>query len=182
MSLTADFDLPFTAAPVIETERLVLRGPEERDLPAHVAFYATERASWVGGVQDTRNAWRGFAAAIGHWHLRGFGFWMVTRRGEDRCIGRVGGLFPEAWPECEIGWAMFEGEGQGYAFEAALAVRATLYRDFGWTTAVSYIDPANTRSRRLAERLGCVIDADAVPLPFADHVDVWRHPDPEALA
>ena len=170
-----------TPAPIIETERLLLRGPEARDLDAHIGFYATERADWVGGRQDARNAWRGFAAAIGHWHVLGFGFWMVTRKGDDRCIGRVGCLFPEAWPEREIGWTLFEAEGQGYAFEAAQAVRAHAYRALGWTTAVSYIAPANIRSQRLAERLGCVRDSEAVPLPFAD-VDVWRHPAPAELA
>jgi RimJ/RimL family protein N-acetyltransferase len=175
-------DAPLTHAPVIETERLVLRGPMAKDIEPFIAFQATERSAWVGGPRDRAEAWRGFTGTIGHWHLLGFGQWVVTRRGEDRAIGRVGAIFAEGWPEREIGWAMFEGEGEGYAFEAAQAVRAALYRDFGWSTAVSYVDPANMRSGKLAERLGCTIDPDAPSLPIAPHVKVWRHPGPEALA
>jgi RimJ/RimL family protein N-acetyltransferase len=175
-------DAPLTHAPIVETERLVLRGPMAKDLEPFIAFRGSDRAKWVGGPSDRVEAWRGFAGAVGHWHLLGFGRWVVTRRGEDRAIGLVGGILAEGWPEREIGWTMFEGEGEGYAFEAATAVRATLYRDFGWTSAVSYVDPANTRSAALAERLNCAIDPDAEPLRIAPHVQVWRHPAPEALA
>jgi RimJ/RimL family protein N-acetyltransferase len=176
MTIAAAFHPPI---PVIETARLRLRGPEARDLPAYTAFYATDRSRWVGGPLDAREAWRGFAAMIGHWHLLGFGFFTVTRHGDDRAVGRVGCLFPAAWPEREIGWTMYEGEGEGLAFEAAQAVRDFAFRQLGWPTAVSYIAPDNTRSRQLAQRLGCVLDLEAAPLPFAE-VEVWRHPAPEA--
>lgn len=171
--------MSLTAAPVLETARLRLRGPEAHDLPAHVAFMATERSRWVGGTQTEREAWRGFASGVGHWHLMGFGLWTVTRKGCGRAIGRVGCIFAGGWPEREIGWSLYEGEGEGLAFEAAEAALAHAFGPLGWTTAVSYVHPENARSIRLAERLGGRLDPDAAPIAGTACL-VFRHPAPEA--
>lgn len=166
--------------PIVETERLILREPRAEDGAAFIAFVTSERARYVGGPMGPEQAWRAWATQIGHWVARGFGEWVVTRRGEDRFLGLVGCWRPEPWPENEIGWSVTaEAEGRGYAREAALAARAYAYAQYGWTTAVSYIDPANTRSLALAERLGCVRDA-AADRPDPEDV-VMRHPAPEAL-
>jgi RimJ/RimL family protein N-acetyltransferase len=58
-------------------------------------------------------------------------------------------------------------------------VRAHLYAKCGWTQAVSYIDPKNLDSIRLAERLGCVKDKEAATIDGNDAV--YRHPSPERL-
>ncbi len=47
------------------------------------------------------------------------------------------------------------------------------------TQAVSYIDPKNLDSIRLAERLGCVKDKEAATIDGNDAV--YRHPSPERL-
>lgn len=170
-----------TPAPAIETERLRLRGPERRDWEGFCAFFLSERARYIGGADSRRKAWQAFASEIGHWHLRGFGFWAVTVKPADDCVGLVGCWYPETWPEPEIGWTLWaEAEGRGIAYEAALAVRAHAYGPLGWTTAVSYIDHDNTRSIRLAKRLGAVLD-EAASYPEDDPCLVYRHPAPEAL-
>lgn len=164
-----------TAAPRIETARLVLRGPEPRDAAAFVAFQTSDRARFTGGPMDRAQAWCAFAADIGHWHLRGFGLWTVTRKGDDSSLGLVGCWYPEAWPEREIGWLLWPGaEGQGFAREAADAALDHAFGPLGWPTAVSYIDRDNARSIRLAERLGAQRDPDAVRLDPKDLV--FRHP------
>lgn len=168
--------------PVIETERLVLRGPEPRDWAGFRDFFMSERAAYVGGPFPRRKAWYAFATEIGHWHIHGFGMWAVTMKGDDTCLGNVGCWFPDTWPEKEIGWQLWpEAEGRGIAHEAALAARAYAYGSFGWSGAVSYIDHANARSIRLAERLGAVRD-DAAVRPVGDDCLVYRHPAPEALS
>jgi RimJ/RimL family protein N-acetyltransferase len=58
-------------------------------------------------------------------------------------------------------------------------VRAHAFRDLGWTTAVSYIDPDNARSIALAERLGAVRDRGARQPVFDKPCLVYRH-SPEA--
>ena len=166
--------------PVLETERLRLRQPRSSDAPAFDAFYATRRARFVGGDAGHGRGWRILAMQIGQWQMLGVGSWVVTLADQDEAIGLVGAWCPSNWPEQEIGWSMFDGaEGKGLAHEAAVAARQALYRDFGWDTAVSYIDPANTRSIRLAERLGCTRDAEAAR-PDPDDL-VYRHPSAAAL-
>jgi len=170
--------------PVLETPRLTLRAPRIDDYPAWEAFYRSDRARFVGGPGDLAAAWRAFAHMVGMWALRGAGPFVFADRATDAAIGNAGPWFPMDWPEPELGWLVWseEAEGRGYASEAAEAARAFAYETLGWSAAVSYIDPDNARSIALAERLGCVVDANA-PLP--DHAGqpplVYRHPAPEAL-
>jgi RimJ/RimL family protein N-acetyltransferase len=169
--------------PVIETERLILRGPQVEDFEPMFAFLSTERSHFVRSAElDRLQAWRGFGHLVGHWVLRGFGQWVITMKGDDTAIGATGGWFPETWPEREIGWAIWSEahEGQGIAYEAATAARAHLFGAMGWETAVSYIDTANSRSAALAKRLGCVIDPTAKG-PNDEPCLVYRHPSQEEL-
>ena len=165
----------------METERLILRKPIPEDWELFRAFTMSERSQYIRDeMPDLGKAWRIFATEFGHWEIRGWGMFTVTLKGDDTALGMVGPWYPEDWPETEIGWLMFEGgEGKGFAFEAAQATITHAWRDLGWTEMVSYIDPENVRSYRLAERLGATLD------PNAERVDpedlVYRHPKPEGL-
>ena len=168
------------AIPTLTTERLILREPREDDFEALVAFNASERSRFVGGPQDRFTSWRGFLAVIGHWALRGFGFWTLQRRDDagGAPVGRVGLLRNDGWPETELGWQLYDGhEGRGYATEAAAAARVHAYDSLGFTTLVSYIAPDNTASRHVAERLGAAAEGqiDLLGAPAL----VYRHPAPE---
>ena len=112
--------------------------------------------------------------------LRGFGSFAVTRRNDDAASGRVGAYYPEGWPERELGWTLWrsDAEGRGYAYEAAQAARDWVFGNLGWSTAVSYINPANTRSIALAERLGAMRDPDAAT-PRDEPALVYRHAPPD---
>ncbi|MGB0506214.1 MAG: GNAT family N-acetyltransferase [Pikeienuella sp.] len=148
-----------TIAPTIETERLILRPNRAEDFEAYAAFYATERATLRGGVKSRDEAWVQFAAEIGHWTLRGYGFWAVEEKATGAYVGQVGCYYPEGWAQPEIGWLMMAGfEGKGYAYEAALCARAYAYDVLGWEQAASCISVGNDRSIRLAERMGAVLD------------------------
>ena len=170
-----------TVAPVIETERLILRPNRPEDFDAYAAFYATDRARLRGGVKTRAQAWIQFAAEIGHWSLRGYGFWAVENKAAGAYCGQVGLWNPEGWAEPEIGWLMMEGfEGKGYAHEAALRARAYAYNTLGWTRAASCISEGNDRSIRLAERMGATFDRRFPRDGMPDHL-VYIHPAPEAL-
>lgn len=169
---------------MLHTRRLVLRRPNAGDWPAARDFLMSDRATGIGGPLDLGRAWRSFAAEIGHWEILGHGMWAVTRHGEDRALGLIGPWCPADWPETEIGWMIFdpEIEGTGIAAEAARAAIGHAWSALGWDTVVSYVAPDNTRSIRLAERLGAVHDPDA-PQPKPDQPClVYRHPKPEARA
>ena len=160
----------------LTTDRLILRPPVETDFPAVEAFMMSDRTEFVGGkAPDQFAAWRAFMGSVGHWVLRGFGFFTVLDRTDDRPLGRVGIVHHVMWPEPELGWHMFDGaEGRGYAFEAALAVRDWARRARGLGPLISQIHPDNHRSRRLAERLGAVIESRTTLL--GHDCLVYRHP------
>jgi len=71
-------------------------------------------------------------------------------------------------------------EGKGLAYEASLAVLAWAYGPRGIASLVSYIDPGNARSIRLAERLGATRD-DAAPKPEGEVCVTYRHASPETV-
>ena len=121
--------------------------PNGRDAELHLA-------SFVGGVLNRHDAWRKFAATIGHWVLRGYGYWAVDEKQTNRFVGAVGLGFPEGYPELELGyWIVPEMQGKGYATEAGLKAKEYAFTVIGARTLVSYIDPDNEPSKRVAERL-----------------------------
>lgn len=169
-----------TSIPVLETRRLRLRGPAAEDYPNFKATFTSYRARFMGGPLNPYESWMLYAAEIGHWQIRGYGMWMIHDKATDETYGMAGGWKPAMWPEAEIAWVIWPDKGgKGYALEATDAVRRFLYREKGWTTAVSYIDPKNLDSIRLAERLGAVKDAGAASIDGSDAV--YRHPSPAQL-
>lgn len=169
--------------PVLETARLTLRAPGPQDWEAWRAFASSDRARFIRPEEfDDAKAWRAFGHVVGHWVLRGYGQFVICEKNSDTALGMAGPWFPEGWPEKEIGWTIWrpEAEGRGFAAEAARAAREHAFRDLGWATAVSYIDPENARSVALAERLGCLLDTGAAHPGHDETTQVWRHPAPEA--
>lgn len=169
--------------PTLTTERLTLRAPRLSDFDAIAAFRASDRARFVGGPASKSNSWGYLAALVGHWDLRGYGRWIITRTGDDAtALGITGPFYPYDWPEPEIAWTLFDSaEGHGFAFEAAAAARSYAYTTLGWTTAASFVHPDNTRSIALAKRMGCRPDGVH---QHADHgpLHIWRHPAPQEVA
>lgn len=171
--------------PVLETERLILRAFAPEDMEAGLRFLMDPRTLYMGGPYPRHEAWDHCAALIGHWAIHGFGLFVLCLKTDGRVIGDAALLLPGGYTENELGWGIWDAtlEGQGFAFEAASAVRAHAYTDLGWSTLVSYVDPENTRSIALARRLGCTLDKTA-PLPDLPDWEgtlVFRHPAPEDL-
>ena len=168
--------------PVIETERLRLRGPKTADFEVMAAFLASPRSTFVGGPISRAQAWRSFGHLTGHWLHRGYSMFILADKTTDAALGMAGPWVPEGWPEPEIGWSIWEAfaEGRGLAFEAALATRAYAYTGLGWKTAISLIADDNLRSQALAQRMGCTRDGNFIHETFGAS-QIWRHPAPESL-
>lgn len=167
--------------PTLETERMFLRALMPADVEAEAVFFASDRSRAVGGPLPREQVWRLVAAMIGHWALRGFGFWALEEKATGAYLGRVGLWQPEGWPDREIGWTLMqEAEGKGFAHEAALAARHFAYETLGWTTAISLIEGGNARSEALATRLGATLDGAFVH-PSGLPLNIWRHPGPTEL-
>ena len=170
-----------TVIPWLKTERLTLREYRQSDFDDFATFYASDRSRFIGGPMPRELAWRALAVHLGHWSLRGFGFWAVEEKATGRFCGHVGLWHPEGWPEPEVGWVLMgPAEGRGIALEAAIAARQHAYQSLHWSTAISMIDPGNTRSIRLAERMGCRHESDFNHARLG-RMQVWRHPAPTEL-
>ena len=142
--------------PVLETGRLRLRGWIPEDYDPFAEFYADPVASrFVGGPRDREAAWRALAMYAGHWTLLGHGYWAVEEKETGAFVGAVGVWRSEGWPEEELGyWIVPSRHRRGYAVEAARAARDHAFAVLGLDTLVSYIDPANEPSKKVAARLG----------------------------
>jgi RimJ/RimL family protein N-acetyltransferase len=161
-------------APVLRTVRLVLRAARMDDFPAYAAFVTSDRTRFMGGPHGAATAWAWFCNDLAQWALLGMGGLIVTRDG--RPIGQVAVCRNPEFPEPELGWFLFDpaDEGQGYATEAAAALRDWALGPRGLPTLVAYVDPENTPSRRLAERLGARLDPSAAtPEGMATLVYRW---------
>lgn len=160
--------------PLIATARLRLRGPELGDFADYRRLMMSPRACYMGGPYDERGAWGMFCHDVAGWGLFGHGALMIDRKGDGACVGQVGINHGPLFPEKELGWLLYDGyEGQGYASEAAAAMRDWAFRELGLVSLVSYCDPLNARSLAVAERLGAVRD-DTAPRQDPDDV-VMRH-------
>ena len=168
--------------PSLETDRLILRAPSVNDLDAEAEFHSTDRAEFVGGKMPREQVFKMLATFLGHWAIRGFGFWGVDEKFSGRYVGHVGLWYPQGWPEREIGWSVMGwAEGKGFAFEAAKAAREYAYGTLNWTTAISLIATQNIRSQALAKRLGATQDGGFKHERLGDSL-IFRHPSPEMLA
>lgn len=160
--------------PVITTNRCQLRVPRLSDFPVCAEIACSARGQFVGGPMSREDAWSEFTAMVAGWMLHGHGGFAIEADGA--VLGFVVlGLEPGDH-EVELGFALTEAaEGQGFAEEAARAVRQWAKQELNLTGLVSYVDPANTRSIALTKRLGAVRDAGA-EVAFDDGTCVFRHP------
>ena len=69
-----------TPIPVIETERLILRGPRDAALPASAQYFTTPRADFTGGQRGEVEPYTMLMILAGHWHMRGYGLWVIEHR------------------------------------------------------------------------------------------------------
>jgi [ribosomal protein S5]-alanine N-acetyltransferase len=177
--------LIMTDIPVLETERLRLVAFAERHFDDYAAMLADpESTRFVGsGTPLNRmNAWRSMAMLLGHWQLRGYGMWALERLEDDVFVGRVGLMFPDGWPDVELGWMLRPGyRGHGYATEGA---RAAL--EFAWTQlrlprVISLVRDGNDASDRLAKRLGGEFVESMEFHGAPTHVFAYHPPEPGKL-
>lgn len=161
--------------PVLETARLRLRAPTLADYPTYAEIMAADQGH-MGGPFTKKGIWQDFTNYVACWLLHGYGLWAVELM-DGPVIGFISlGLEWEDY-EPELGWMLLESHrGHGYATEASEAAR-----DFGrglLPTFVSYVDPDNTASSKVANRLGAHRDARVeadILASLGETVQVWRH-------
>ena len=156
-------EMTIQQAPVLETERLRLRGWRKDDFrPYHALLQHPEVHRHFGPEpMGQEECWRRLVASVGSWQVNGFGTWAVERKSDLKLIGNTGiftawrELEPEFGEEPEMGWIFAqEVHGQGMAGEACNAVIGWIEANLDPTPVWAIIAPENAASLRLAERLG----------------------------
>ena len=152
-----------TLVPAMRTDRLVLRAPRVSDFDCLADIACSERGRGIGGPMTRADAWREFVQLSSGWMLHGHGGWTL----EDAQTGDVMGFvmigFEPGDLEPELGFLLdAKAEGQSIAYEAGRCVLDFANQVLKRTTLVSYIDPANSRSIALAERLGADLDGEII--------------------
>jgi RimJ/RimL family protein N-acetyltransferase len=149
--------------PVLETERLVLRGHRVGDFSDCLSLWTDpEVTRFISGKPSTQEeVWSRLVRYVGHWALMGFGYWVVTEKESGRFMGEVGfadfkrAIEPSLDGVPEIGWVIApRGHGKGYATEAARAAIAWGDEHFGPIRTACIIAPGNEPSIRVAEKCG----------------------------
>ena len=166
------------SAPVLFTERLMLRPPLPEDIDGFTEFYGDPQTMhFLGGSPLSRaEAYRSMCMYAGAFALSGVSMFSVIERASDKWIGRLGPWSPEGWPGTEVGWGLVRSaEGKGFATEATIAAMDYAVDVLGWTRIIHTIDPENAASIALAKRLGSSnLGPTHLPAPFADKaVDAW---------
>ena len=169
--------MSYTSAPILETENLVLRGPEAKDVESIIRFLQDEkRSKGFGHIPERGNAWRWFALLVGHWHIRGYGYFSIQTK-SGAFAGLAGVWNPEDWPEPELGWAVFSDfEGKSIAYEASYRVRNWACEELGFQKLASTIFKGNSRSIKLASRLEAKVEKHYNSPFFGGDVILYRHP------
>lgn len=162
----------------IETERLILRPMEPRDVDPHIAMMTDpETARYLTPDKKPRSRaeeWRAAASMLGHWQIRGFGFFSVDEKETGDWVGRVGPWAPEGWPGLECGWSIRSDRwGRGYAPEAAIASVQWTFDQFpDLSRIISVIDPANKNSQAVAAKIGEKKSGEVFEF-WGHRLDVW---------
>jgi RimJ/RimL family protein N-acetyltransferase len=160
-----------TGGPILFTPRLMLRPLDGSDLEPWCAFVADpEQMQFLGGTKDRSAAWRSLCEMAGAWSVRGFSMFSVIERATGQWVGRIGPWAPDGWPGLEVGWGVARGfAGKGYAYEGTAAAMDYVVDVLGWDRVIHTIAPENSRSIRLAQRLGSTNGGPIrLPPPFQD--------------
>ena len=146
----------------IQTERLVLDLHAAADFDAFAGMWADpDTVRFIGGKPGTRqDSWMRLLRYRGLWPLLGYGYWAVHETASGRFVGDVGfadfhrDTDPSIEGLPEAGWVLAPwARGQGFAAEALRGALSWLDGQ-GIEKSVCIIDPHNTPSLRLAEKLG----------------------------
>lgn len=149
-------------APTLLTSRLTLKPSKYSDYSDVAAMWADpEVVAHVGAqTRDAQDAWFAHLRNNGLWNMLGYGYWIVRERRTEAFVGEVGfadfmrGMSPDLSGRPEAGWVLAKSAwGKGFASEAGLAAHDWLDEVHpGRSTCI--IDPDNTASIKVAERLG----------------------------
>ena len=147
---------------ILETERLTLRQFTADD--AAFILELVNEPSFIQnigdrGVRTLSDAVRYIETGpVASYTRNGFGLYLVTLKESSESIGMCGLIKRAALEDVDIGYAFLpKFWSKGYAVESALAIKEQA-RGLGLRRLLAIVDPANTGSIRVLEKLGLVFE------------------------
>lgn len=149
--------------PVLDTDRLILRGTRLDDFPAHLAMWSDPRTMryFDGHSYSEEESWLRFVRNHGQWALFGFGNWGIEEKRSGLYIGSVGFFlakrpFDTPWrDDPEAGWVIAPDHcGKGYAREAMAAAISWADAHIAAARTWCMINAGNDISVKVATRAG----------------------------
>jgi ribosomal-protein-alanine N-acetyltransferase len=145
-----------------ETDRLLLRTFSLADLDELAPIMADPEVMRfsVGGPWDRERTLQFLRGCIQDYSEKrwGFGLWAVVHKADGRLVGYCGlSRFDDidGAPEVEVGYRLSRAYwGKGLATEAVSTVREYAFEHLGITRLISMVEPENTASIRVAEKIG----------------------------
>jgi [ribosomal protein S5]-alanine N-acetyltransferase len=145
--------------PSIETERLLLRPLSEGD--AEFIFELVNDPSFIQNIGDRNvrtldDAKRYITSGpVASYVKNGFGLYRVELKETGEPIGMCGLIRRNTLNDVDLGYAYLPRYwSKGYAIEAALAMKQYARETVGLKRLVAVVDPQNSGSIRLLEKLG----------------------------
>ncbi|HSB01005.1 MAG TPA: GNAT family N-acetyltransferase [Anaerolineales bacterium] len=161
---------------ILTTDRLLLRHFHILDCePMLHVFGDAEVMRFGNGVQPKEWVQAWLRTCLEHYYRTwGFGPYAVVEQHSREVIGYCGlFFFPDVngQPEVEIGYRLRRSAwGQGYATEAARAVRDFAFNTLDIRRLIAMIDPSNLASIRVAEKIGMRYEQEVL-------LEGYTHPD-----
>lgn len=151
------FDLP-----LIETERLLLRMFEARDLDSAFRLFNDEEVQKYLSPENRRTRERMKVTLqnfVKRWRERGFGLWCVSEKSGDKMYGYCGFQHFDETPDAEVLFAFFKDFwGKGFATEAAKACLKFGFEELHFEKVFAATHPENTASVGVLEKIGMTFE------------------------
>jgi RimJ/RimL family protein N-acetyltransferase len=158
--VTATLDVP-----VLETPRLILRGPRRNDFEALVSIFQDPVVMhyFHGPTLTREDVWSRLVRSYGMWAMSGYGMWAVEEKASGAYVGTVGAfeskreMTPPVENMPELGWLLAARfHGKGYATEAMQKGLRWLDTALNGPGMFCIVAPENKPSLRVAEKCGFV--------------------------
>ena len=162
---------------ILITDRLVIRHMEQRDFDAlYALFNDPEVMRYYPSTRDRDETQTWMDWVFRQYEQHGHGLFIVEHVDTGEFIGQVGIIYQQ-WddrPDLEVGYMLARKHwGNGYATEAARAMRDYAFARFRADRVVSFITPQNTPSQAVAKRNGMRI-LKRIKHPRLDlDIDIW---------
>lgn len=147
---------------ILETSRCLVRETMPEDVEEFYRIYREPAVTryteeLYSDIEEEKQYAREYMEAV--YAFYGFGIWTIVEKSSGAIIGKVGFEYREGFEDPEIGFVIgVPWQRKGYAIEVCRAVLDYGWRALDFQRVRALVEPANTASLGLCEKLGLRIE------------------------